>query len=196
MSGTLPRDLDEYLPAIVAGDAQAFGQWVAGVESRVRDSLRSFAAAVDTEAVLQEALLRIWQVAPRHIPDGRPESLLRLAIRIARNLAIDESRKMRAAPVENDDLEAALQNAESGAHRGGPDPFLRKAIEQCRDALPPKPAEALMARLTSGGSEPDEELAKKLGMRVNTFLQNFTRARKLLADCLEQRGIDLATELS
>jgi hypothetical protein len=28
-------------------------------------------------------------------------------------------------------------------------------------------------------------------MELNTFLQNFTRARKLLADCLRGRGIDL-----
>ena len=32
-------------------------------------------------------------------------------------------------------------------------------------------------------------------MRKNTFLQNFGRARRLLADCLRQRGIDLKTEL-
>jgi RNA polymerase sigma-70 factor (ECF subfamily) len=196
MSETSSSDLDNFLPAIVAGDAHAFGQWVSGAESRVRDSLRSFASAVDTEAVLQEALLRIWQVAPRHVPDGRPCSLLRLAIRIARNLAIDESRKMRAAPVDADDLEKALTIAESAVHRGASDPFLRRAIEQCRDALPPKPAEALMARLLNGGADPDEELALKLGMRVNTFLQNFTRARKLLADCLEQRGVDLSAELA
>jgi hypothetical protein len=28
-----------------------------------------------------------------------------------------------------------------------------------------------------------------LGMRANTFLQNFTRARKLLLDCLQKKGI-------
>jgi RNA polymerase sigma-70 factor (ECF subfamily) len=31
----------------------------------------------------------------------------------------------------------------------------------------------------------------RLGMKLNTFLQNFTRARKLLADCLRSRGVDL-----
>ena len=38
------------------------------------------------------------------------------------------------------------------------------------------------------------EEAERLGMRLNTFLQNFTRARKLLADCLERQGVALATE--
>lgn len=65
----------------------------------------------------------------------------------------------------------------------------------CRDELPEKPAAALMARLHAGGCDPDEVLAERLGMRLNTFLQNFTRARKLLAECLEARGVDLATEV-
>jgi RNA polymerase sigma-70 factor (ECF subfamily) len=42
---------------------------------------------------------------------------------------------------------------------------------------------------------PDETLAEHLSMRLNTFLQNFTRARKLLAKCLEERGIHVAAEL-
>jgi hypothetical protein len=43
-----------------------------------RGSLRSFAERVDVEAVVQAALVRVWQVAPRVRPDGRPEPLLRL----------------------------------------------------------------------------------------------------------------------
>ena len=39
------------------------------------------------------------------------------------------------------------------------------------------------------------ELATKLGMRLNTFLQNFTRARKMLADCLKRAGVVLDEEL-
>ena len=64
-------DLDAELPSIIAGDADAFGRWLAGAERPVRESLRSFAAVIDAEAVLQEALLRVWQVAPRFQPDGR-----------------------------------------------------------------------------------------------------------------------------
>jgi len=33
-------------------------------------------------------------------------------------------------------------------------------------------------------------------MRTNTFLQNVTRARKLIAECLERHGVDLAAELA
>ena len=51
--------------------------------------------------------------------------------------------------------------------------------------------EVLDARLGSGGGSSDDDLAERLGMRLNTFLQNFTRARKLLADCLREHGIDI-----
>ncbi|WP_281328209.1 RNA polymerase sigma factor [Polyangium sp. 6x1] len=185
-------DLDALLPAIAAGDADAFGRFLAGAEGRVRASLRPYATRVDTEAVLQETLLRVWQVAPRHAPDGRPNSLLRLAIRIGRNLCIDDLRRARLAPVETDDLdEAHIDPVEPRA----PDPLLRKLIADCHEKLPDKPAEVLAARLASGGTEPDETLAERLGMRINTFLQNFTRARKMLAECLEKHHVDLSVEL-
>ena len=155
---------------------------------------RPFAARIDTEAALQEALLRTWQVAPRHTPDGRPNSLLRLALRIARNHAIDETRRARVAPMDDEALEQAAASVEPSP-RGGPDPFLRQVIEECRRLLPGKPGEALAARLASGGAEPDETLATRLGMRLNTFLQNFGRARKLLAECLAKHKVDLDAEL-
>ena len=106
-------DLDAHLPAIVVGDTRSFGAWLAGAEPRVRDSLRSFARAIDVEAVLQETLLRVWQVAPRFIPDGRANGLVRLAIRIGRNLAVSEVRRTRATPTGDADLEAALAAVEA-----------------------------------------------------------------------------------
>lgn len=96
-------DLDDHLALLASGDADAFGRWLAGAEPRLRGSLRSYAARLDTEALVQEVLLRVWQVAPRHLPDGRPNSLLRLAIRIARNLAIDEIRRVRSEPILDDE---------------------------------------------------------------------------------------------
>ena len=190
-------DLDGHVPGIMAGDAEAFARWLAGTESRLRGSLGPFAMRVDTEAVMQEALLRVWQVAPRFIADGRPDGLLRLAIRMARNLAVSELRRDRLEPVELDALERAAQ-ARGEAPSGDPvsDPILRQVIEECRRRLPRKPALALDARLDSGGTEPDATLAARLGMRTNTFLQNITRARRFLAECLTRHGVDLARELA
>ena len=184
-----PVDLDLHLPAIQAGDLVAFGRWMAGAEPTLRLSLRSFAEVVDTEAVLQEALLRVWQVAPRFVADGAPNGLFRLAVRVARNVAVSERRRTMREVSQDDDARVLAPVVSE------PDPMLRRRIEECHAALPVKPGEALRARLMSDGTEPDETLAARLSMRVNTFLQNITRARKLLAACLEAHGVDLAEEL-
>ena len=185
-------DLDQHVPAIVAGDSEAFGRWVAGAESSVRSALRPFAAFVDTEAVLQEALLRVWQVAPRFVSDGKPNGLYRLAVRTARNVALSELRRVHATPSEAETIERSLNETVDDP---APDPFLRELIEKCRGKLPAKPGLAFQARLENGASEPDRVLAARLQMQLNTFLQNFTRARKLLGECLKKNGYDLAKEL-
>lgn len=184
-------DLDTFLPAILARDTHAFGRWMAAAEGPIRDSLRSFSTVLDVEAVLQEALLRVWQVTPRFVPDGRPNGLLRLGVRIARNLAISEVRRTRTRATEDEDLERRLAEASSVDPEGeAPDPMLRNVIADCYERLPGKPKEALRARLDNAGSANDDTtLAATLGMRVNTFLQNFGRARKLLADCLRKQGV-------
>lgn len=186
-------DLDTWLPDIAAGDADAFGRFVAGAESRLRDSLASFAAAIDVEAVVQECLLRVWQVAPRVELDGRGNSLLRFTIRVARNLAVSETRRRRVDPDTLVRLES--QPIEDACDPALPDPLLREVIAKCREKLPEKPAQALTARL-EGPWRADAEIAESLGLRANTFLQNFGRARRLLAECLGKYGIDVAQELA
>jgi RNA polymerase sigma factor (sigma-70 family) len=189
------QDLDGHLPAIIAGDLDAFGSWVAGAEPVLRTSLRPFAAHVDAEAVVQETLLRIWQVVPRFTPDGRPNGLLRLARRIARNRAIDETRRTRGERVDLETLERALEEAAERAAPAPPDPLLRRVIDECRERLPPQPARALTARLEGDGTHPDRQLAIEVGMRLNTFLQNVSRARRLLLACLEEHGIPVKEAL-
>ena len=77
-----------------------------------------------------------------------------------------------------------------------PDPFLREAIAVCREKLPRQPALAMEQRLRSAGAEDDSQLAARVNMSLNTFLQNFTRARKFLAECLKKAGVDVDAELT
>lgn len=185
-------DLDVHLPRIAEGDADAFGAWLGAAEPALRESLRRFAAQADVEAILQESLLRVWQVAPRVEPDGRPNALLRLAVRAARNLALDEARRAGfRAPAGEAELAALLDQLAGDAAPEPPDPLLRRLIAACRAKLAAKPRAALDARLRSGGAEPDAALAAALGMRLNTFLQNVGRARKALAACLRRGGAAL-----
>jgi RNA polymerase sigma-70 factor (ECF subfamily) len=122
-------------------------------------------------------------VAPRIQLDGRPDSLVRVAVRIARNLAVSEVRRLGSAPLDIDAIEIeAPMLAE-------PDPLLRHIVALCREKLPKQPAAALAARLEE--ILPDRELATRLGMQLNTFLQNVGRARKLLAECLQKQGVAL-----
>lgn len=193
--------LDALLPMIAAGDASAFGRWVAGAEARVRLSLSRFASRVDVEAVVQETLLRVWQLAPKIEvrASGKGESSLRFAIRVARNLAIDELRRQRQDPTDAPTLEYMIETSNPtgaslvGSGTDGPptDPLLRRAIERCVDKLPKKPRRVFDLRITSGGRRHDAELAAHLDMRTNTFLQNFGRARKLLVECLGSHGVQL-----
>ncbi len=179
-------DLDELLPAIAAGDAEAFGRWMVAAEPGLRRSLRGFATQVDTEAVLQEGLLRVWQVAPRVAVDGKGNSLLRLAHTIVRNAALDEAR--RASTLREsarDELDPAALSVSD------PDPFLRELIAACFDALPPTPRQLLALRLQAAGGVHDKVLARRAKKKLNTFLQAITRAKKLLGECLERKGVSL-----
>jgi len=71
------------------------------------------------------------------------------------------------------------------------DPALEKAIHKCIESLPTQPKRALTARIRNGHL-PDRDLAQGVRMKLNTFLQNIVRARKLFADCLEHKGVQLA----
>jgi RNA polymerase sigma-70 factor (ECF subfamily) len=189
-------DLDLHLPELAAGDRAAFAAWLAGAERPLRDALRSFAARVDVEAVLQEALLRAWHLAPRLRPDGRPNALLRFSFRAARNLALSELRR-RGRDDPGDDEEAFEHELErmAGGVPSPPDPLLRRLIQACLELLPPQPRAAILARLSAAGLEPDRAAAGRLRMQLNTFLKNVERARRSLADCLRSKGVDLTEEL-
>ena len=180
------------LEAIASGDADAFGRWASAVEPRLRTALHSAAAQVDVESVVQETLLRVWQAAPKVHPDGKPNPLLRLALRVSRNLVISELRRVRARPAVLARAEQ-LGKGESVAPTA-PDPLLREHIRRCREALPPRPALALQARLHAV-AQPDRDIAEGMNMRLNTFLQNVTRAKRLLAACLEKHGVDWKAEM-
>jgi RNA polymerase sigma factor (sigma-70 family) len=175
----------EQLQRIKDRDPNAFAEWLAGAEHRLRASLSRFARTVDTEAVMQECLLTVWQVAPRVEPDGKPDSLLRYAIRIAHNLALREIRRTRPDVVDPEVIAESISDIlvpEVSQYDE-----LRSTIDRCQEQLPIKPREAISARLAGAGI-PDKHLARTVGMTLNTFLQNIRRARLALAKCLRKHG--------
>lgn len=167
-----------------SGDADAFAEWMAIAEHPLRRSLARFARAVDVEVVVQETFLRMWLVAcddTRRLEGGNAS--LKFALGVARNVAHEELRKTRLFQFVDEVPEpVSVPNL--------PDPALRKAINECMGRLPEKPRTALNARVQDGHL-PDRDLAAGARMKLNTFLQNIVRARKLMAECLEKRGVRL-----
>jgi RNA polymerase sigma-70 factor (ECF subfamily) len=184
------QDRDALLPAIASGDVQAFAVWLRHGEPRIRSSLKRFARAVDTEAVLQETLLRLWRVAPRVAVDAKGDALARLGVQIAHNLAVDQLRRDRRL-AEQQRQELALLEPEALATTSESDPLLQRVLRECVERLPKQPAAALRSRVDNQGVDADETLAARIGMQLNTFLKNFGRARKLVLECLEGRGVSL-----
>jgi len=177
------------------GSHDGFRAWLPLVEPHLWRSLRRFARAVDVEAIVQEALMRMWVIAPSQPLAGENASL-RFALRLARNLAIDEARRRgREVPVEPDPIQLDPPSADPPERLPPvdppplPDPLLRRAILACIEKLPRQPRAALAARLEAAGALADRVLAERVSMTLNTFLQNITRARRLVAECLAAAGI-------
>ena len=177
-----------------SGNPEAFAEWMGMAEIPLRRSLRRFARAVDVEVVVQETLLRMWLLAndPQWVLEGDNASL-KFTFRVARNVALEEIRRFRQDRFVNMNTLDSLP--EGCVEPELPDPALGQAINDCIERLPKQPRRALSARVRDG-CLPDREIAGGLRMKVNTFLQNIVRGRKLLADCLERRGVRLGEILS
>lgn len=181
--------LDALWEQVRTGDPRAFGQWAGRAERPVRLYLRPWAARIDAECIVQEALLRMWVRAN----DDEAEPLtgenasLRWCCRVAWNLARNESRKRGREDVTapHEMPEVVVQPAEPSS------PSLRQAIADCVQALGEKLRSALMARLEDRGTSGELALAESLNMTRNTFLQNIVRARKQVAACLGDKGVAL-----
>jgi DNA-directed RNA polymerase specialized sigma24 family protein len=171
------------------GDADAFAGWMSLVECPLRRSLARFARAVDVEVVVQETFLRMWLLAqdPARRLEGENASI-RFALRVAQNVAHEE---LRHTPLHQGiGIEGLSQLPEFRLDPEFPDPALRRVIRECLDRLPAQPKTALNSRIQDGHL-PDRDLAQRARMKLNTFLQNIVRARKLMAECLERRGVRL-----
>lgn len=186
--------LDELFQLARFGETDAFAEWMGMVEIPLRHSLRRFARAVDVEVVVQETFMRMWLVAsdPERILEGRGASL-RFAFRVARNVALEEIRRNRLGRLVN---LGGLEDLPEGSIDPEPaDPALARAIAECFKRLPGKARSALAARI-KGDCLPDRQLAARLQMKLNTFLQNIVRARQAMEKCLEGRGVRLREVLS
>jgi RNA polymerase sigma factor (sigma-70 family) len=179
--------LEAVFIAARSGDREAFARWAGMMELPLRRALGRFARHVDVEVVVQETFLRMWILANdlSRVLEGENASA-RFAFTVARNVAFEQLRKSRTGQFVNiDDIDPPDLGLEPLS-----DPALDKKIRACIEELPKQPRDALNARAEEGHI-PDKQLAEKLRMKLNTFLQNVVRARKLVRQCLERSGIRL-----
>jgi RNA polymerase sigma factor (sigma-70 family) len=174
------------LQAITQGDQGAFSRWFARCEIPLKRSLRSFAPAVDVEAVVQETAMKLWNGASRIAPDGRPGFLLRWGLTVARN----EARNRAKRSARHVALEDHPEVAGATVNMAG-DPILRARIRHCLERLQTHQQRAFRARLDDGGKHADRDLAALVGMSFDSFRQNLARGRKKLVTCLSSFKIDV-----
>jgi RNA polymerase sigma-70 factor (ECF subfamily) len=177
------------LQAIAAHDEDAFTRWFARHDIALKRSLRSFAAIVDVEAIVQETAIRVWSHASSITADGRPGFLVRWAATVARNMARTEARRS-----------GRLQFVESPPETPAPvdhppDPAFTARAQRCFKQLSPKLRLAMERVRDHGGSQSLRDVAAAIGMTHDSIRQNLTRARRALEECLESHGIDVRSYL-
>lgn len=131
----------------------------------------------EAEDVTQEALLRLWRVAPDW-RQGEARVMTWLA-RVARNLAIDRLRRRRGGPLEDVDEPAdpALPIDERLIERDR-----AAALSAAMAQLPERQRTAVHLRLIEGLSNP--EVAEVLGLSVEAVESLTARGKRKLAALL------------
>lgn len=168
-----------------AGDARAARLLVDRLAPRIlRLARRLLQDASEAEDVTQEAMMRLWELAP-HWQSGQaaPSSWLH---RVAVNLATDRLRRRRAAWLDEVAEPAAsdppLVEALMAADRA-------QALEAALASLPARQRLAVVLRHLEGYTNP--QIAEVLGVGVEAVESLTARGKRQLAACLAPRRDEL-----
>ena len=174
-------EIERLLGRCALGDQEAFRRLYDIAAPKLHGvALRILGHRGDAEEATQEAFVRIWQKAGR-FQSGRGNGPGWI-VAIARNAAIDRLR-MRKAPTR--DIADMVDLADPG-----PSPEAsaaaaqnRRRIEGCLGQLPEDRARAVRGAYLEGHTY--EELARSLGIPLNTVRTWLRRALIALRKCLE-----------
>lgn len=180
-----PASDDALLAAYAAGDAAAARHLVARLGPRVLALARRLLNdPAEAEDVTQEALLRLWQIAPRWQPGGAsPATWL---YRVAANLATDRLRRRRGRGLDE------IDEPEDGAP--GPAEGLMAAdrlaaLDAALAQLPDRQRAAVVLRHLEGMTNP--EIAAHLDVGVEAVESLIARGKRRLGQLLAGRRDDL-----
>jgi RNA polymerase sigma-70 factor (ECF subfamily) len=176
------------LAAYAAGDQEAARQLTARLVPRVHAlAWRMLRDRGEAEDVAQEAMLRLWRIAPEW-REGEAQVATWL-YRVASNLCIDRLRRRRERNV------AVLPDRADpapGAAARMQDRDRAAALETALAALPDRQRLAVVLRHLE--ERPNPEIAEILGTSVEAVESLVARGRRALSDRLAPRAAELGYE--
>ena len=179
---------DETLLVIYArGDAEAARELTDRMLPRALSvATRVLGDRAEAEDVAQEAMLRLWRIAP-HWQTGQAKISTWL-YRVTMNLCIDLQRKRRGGTVALDDAPDPADNAPSAAEQ-----LVAKArsdaLQDALAQLPDRQRQAVVLRHLEELANP--EIAEILGVSVEAVESLVARGKLGLTAALNQRRDDL-----
>ena len=182
--GSVPEASDDDLVERTAqGDTAAFAQLVARHRSRLMAlATRALGSRVSAEDIVQEVFTRAWIGAPRWQARGAARaSYASWLSRVAVNLVIDQSRRLRPLPldeIEEPEDTSVLPDAAIMAQEH------RARIAAAIAALPAR--QRIAIGLTYDADMSNAEGAAAMGISVGAFELLLVRARRVLRETLRE----------
>ena len=153
----------------------------------LRYARRMLADATEAEDVAQDAMLRLWRIAP----DWRSgeAKLSTWLYRVTANLCTDRLRRKRTSPLEESaEPEDPAQSAFDGLQQKSRHDALQRGLQ----ALPERQRQAVVLRHIEGLSNP--EIAEIMGTSTRSVESLTARGKTALARALEHLRAELGYE--
>ncbi len=153
-------------------------------------ALRMLANPEHAEEVVQETFWRVWRRANSF--QATSGSFMPWLFGIARNLCIDELRRLRSRPAPaptDEEVLAAIPNTEPAVEQLSWEAERRRLISSALNELPPEQRQVLELAYFSGLSQ--REIAEQLAHPLGTIKTRVRLALQKLKTALQQQGISL-----
>ena len=194
MSAPPVDEIERIVTAALTGDRQAESRMLVALRPGVLAVLRfgAFHRWVDAEDLTQETLhIVVERVRARTIDD--PRKVFAFAAATARNLALNQARKVLRQQTVVDLVDELAQNLEMEQSElsDADDRHLAQAVMTLLDELPTQRDRQLLIRFYLEGID-KQQLCRELGLSPKHFDRVLMRARSRLRTIIERRAPHLA----